>query len=141
MHRHLNPIAVLLAAGLFPALAGAADEKKPEVVVNSIKMSLALIPPGEFTMGSNESNADLKKAFGLYDMHGNAWQWCSDYYSDTYYAKSPLDNPQGPTAGSLRVARGGSWYGNPVRCRASDRGGLAPAHCFTPLGFRVVCAR
>ncbi len=80
-------------------------------------------------------------AFGLYDMHGNAWQWCSDYYGATYYAKSPVDDPQGPDAGSHRVARGGSWRGGPAACRASNRVDHAPSYCLCSIGFRVVRER
>ena len=60
-------------------------------------------------------------AFGLFDMHGNAFQWCSDYYSETYYAKSPVDDPQGPATGSARVARGGSWRNTPLTAARRPR--------------------
>ncbi|MCA9166782.1 MAG: SUMF1/EgtB/PvdO family nonheme iron enzyme, partial [Planctomycetales bacterium] len=48
--------------------------------------------------------------FGLYDVHGNVWEWCSDWYSETYYAQRTLRDPKGPNSGDLRVARGGCFY-------------------------------
>ena len=54
-------------------------------------------------------------AWGLYDMHGNVYQWCSDWFSQDYYKQSPPSDPTGPPAGSLRVLRGGIWLQLPVR--------------------------
>src|SRR5207237_1609826 len=59
--------------------------------------------------------------YGLYDMAGNAWEWCQDYSDDNYYKKSPPRNPQGPTEGKAHVLRGGSWYTDFNQIRVSAR--------------------
>jgi sulfatase modifying factor 1 len=76
--------------------------------------------------------------FGLHDMHGNAAEWCSDWYDAEYYAKSPAADPKGADAGSFRVIRGGCWHGFPVFCRSAFRYYGTPTLRSYDIGFRVV---
>jgi formylglycine-generating enzyme required for sulfatase activity len=78
----------------------------------------------------------LPNRFGLHDMHGNVWEWCSDRIGD--YPSTPLRDPHGPDSGSFRVLRGGSWDYVPGVVRCAYRSGVTPGDRFYSLGFRLV---
>jgi len=87
-------------------------------------------------VGSFKSNG-----YGLYDMAGNVWEWCADWYDRNYYANSPISNPAGPSSGLHRVLRGGSWGNDNDNLRVAYRYNNDPARLSSNIGFRCAGLR
>lgn len=80
----------------------------------------------------------LPNKLGIFDMSGNVWEWCSDWYHSAYYKRSPSINPKGADTGTYRVIRGGGWSNLPKLCAVSFRSCNRPKDRFSTVGFRVI---
>jgi len=91
--------------------------------------------PSTAPVGSYETG---KSPYGVYDMAGNVWEWVADWYEATYYRRSPVRNPQGPTSGTQVVLRGGSWLYTAPDFRTTERAGVPPDRRNENIGLRCV---
>ena len=111
------------------------DHYEYNVLLGTANVSSPTIPALNMTADVGSYNANT---FGLYDMHGNVSEWCQDYYG-TYPSGTVVD-PQGPTSGSSRVVRGGSWADAGTLCRSAIRSAVNPSVASSHIGFRIVLA-
>ncbi len=95
-------------------------------------------PKGEFRQQTTPVGSFPPNAFGLYDMHGNVWEWCQDDWQDNYEGASKDGSARTLGAGSNKVVRGGSWYFPPIDCRSAFRVSLSRDDRSYIIGFRVV---
>ena len=92
--------------------------------------------PGPYRQRTLPVGSLPPNAWGLYEMHGNVWEWCEDWYAD--YPTEPQIDPRGPTFGKMRVLRGGTWSDPARYARSATRSRIEPAYRPRSTGFRIV---
>jgi formylglycine-generating enzyme required for sulfatase activity len=119
------------------ACRGGAKESAPYFFGKTLEASHANF--GRKVGRSTKVGSYKPNAWGLYDMHGNVWHMCADFYDIGYYKISPKKDPQGPKTGTTWVARGGSWSNGVQECRSASRAFVTSGQQNFIVGFRVAC--
>jgi formylglycine-generating enzyme required for sulfatase activity len=111
----------------------------PEIVNYDGNYPYASAPKGVYRQKTTPvGSMGVANGFGLYDMHGNVWEWCMDWFAEDYYRQGPSVDPTGPATGSFRVERGGGWSYDARVCRSAIRSRGTPSGRFDGLGFRLL---
>jgi formylglycine-generating enzyme required for sulfatase activity len=127
-HTGDNPSSLIGSANIFDKDAAQNWEKWQQFALPTHDGFPFTAPAGKF----------LPNSFGVYDMHGNVWEWTNDLYDADFYKKSPVNNPQGAAKGEVRVRRGGSWHTWPLYARCAYRNWNTETTRYTLVGMRLV---
>jgi len=110
----------------------------PDLVNCDGNYAYAAAPKGEYREQTTDVGTFPPNAFGLYDMHGNVWEWCEDDWQGNYI-NAPINGSALISRGKIKLLRGGSWFSTPVHCRSASRNNNASLVDYG-IGFRVVCS-
>jgi formylglycine-generating enzyme required for sulfatase activity/tRNA A-37 threonylcarbamoyl transferase component Bud32 len=111
----------------------------PDLVNYNGNYAYAAAPKGQYRKQTTDVGTFPPNAFGLYDMHGNVWEWCEDDWNENYI-NAPINGSALISRSKRKLVRGGSWYGNPVHCRSAYRDHNILGLNNYAIGFRVVCS-